>query len=749
MGSDGQVTYEIRGDDSNLDSDLDRARQRVETSNRRTEENQGDTARRSADNRRNIDEDLTDHHEEQNNRRDQSDEESGHNQENNANKTGEKLKSIAGGTAKAIGTGMLAVGTAAIAIGGMAVKSATDMDQAMNQFISSTGKGTDETEKYQTVLEGIYKNNYGESFEDISLAMADVVKQLGDMSDEQLQTVTESAFALRDVFGYEIPESTRAAKAMMDNFGISGDEAMSLIAAGAQNGLDYSGELIDSINEYSTQFAKVGLDADDMFKIFQQGAESGAWNLDKIGDAVKEFSIRSIDGSKGTAEGFAAIGLNADDMATKFAAGGDTAKQAFQDTIDALAGMEDPIAQNTAGVALFGTMWEDLGPEVVAQLAKIEDGAYDTAGAMDGIKETKYDDIGSMFEGLKRSVELLLIPLGEQLIPILSELIESVLPLIEEALPPILEVIGELIAQLAPIIDAILPVLIELFQQLVPPITEIISAVLPVLIELVNALLPIFQILIDLLMPLIDLFMDLLAPILSLIGEALVPLVEALMPVIETITSLLIPILQVLSSQFAEVFKGILGTVTDVIGNITDIFNSLVDFIKNVFTGNWQGAWENIIKIFKSLVDGLVGIFKMPLNYIIDLINGFLGSLSDIQIPDWVPVVGGKTFSMPKIPRLKTGIDFVPGDYFPAFLDHGEAVLTKEENARYQNLGGIQGIEYALSAGQRSQEQKVILGKGCIVVQTNLDGKAAARTMAPHMDTELGESKNGGERMRL
>ena len=59
---------------------------------------------------------------------------------------------------------------------------------------------------------------------------------------------------------------------------------MGLIAAGAQNGLDYSGELLDSISEYSVQFAKVGLDANDMFNIFQKGAESGAFNLDKVGD---------------------------------------------------------------------------------------------------------------------------------------------------------------------------------------------------------------------------------------------------------------------------------------------------------------------------------------------------------------------------------------------------------------------------------------------------------------------------------
>lgn len=554
----------------------------------------------------------------------------------------EKVKGFAAETVKSIDSHMaITIGSAAavsasiIGIGVSSVKSAVSMDQAMNQFIASTGKGKEETERYQNVLENIYKNDYGESFEDIGQAMAEVSKQLGDMDDKSLQEVTESAFVLRDTFEYEIPESTRAAKAMMDNFGVDGNYAMNLIAAGAQNGLDYSGELLDSISEYSVQFEKVGLDADDMFKIFQKGADTGAWNLDKIGDAVKEMSIRVIDGSETTKEGFETIGLNADEMSAKFAAGGDSAKEAFQQTIDALADMEDPLAQNTAGVDLFGTMWEDLGPEVVTQLASIEDGAYDTADAMNGIKEVKYDDLGSMFEGLKRTVELLLLPLGEQLIPLLSEIIDGVLPLIESILPPLI---------------------------------ECISAILQ--------------------------------PVLELIESALVPLVEALMPIFDVISSLLIPILEVLMSVFSEVFKGIAKHVTDKISTVKDVLSSIIDFIKNVFTGNWKGAWENVVDIFKTIISGIANIFKAPINVMIDGINGFIKGLNKIEVPDWVPGVGGKGFHIDTIPRLRVGMDYVPSDDFPALLHKGEAVLTAQENALYQSVGGFEGVMLALSTPQ-------------------------------------------------
>lgn len=736
MSEKGDVTYEVRADDSKVESDLAEANKKVEQSAKKAAKKSEDVEKDSAKVKKSVKEDVTKHHEEENEKQEQSDEDSYKERESSAKKHGSVLKSIGKGTAYALGAGFLAAGTAIAGVGIMAVNSANDMDKAMNQYLASTGKSTEETERYKKVMEDIYANNYGDSFGDIGEAMADITKNLGDLDDTSLQEVTESAFALRDTFGYEIPESTRAAKAMMDNFGISGEQAMNLIAAGAQNGLDYSGELMDSISEYSVQFAKVGLDADDMFKIFQKGAESGAFNLDKVGDAVKEMAIRVVDGSDTTAQGFEAIGLNADEMAAKFAAGGDSAKEAFNETIAALASMEDPLAQNQAGVALFGTMWEDLGPEAVTALADIEEGAYDTAGAMESIKNIKYDDIGSVFEGLKRSLEVLIVPLGEQLIPLMAELIDNVLPLLEEALPPLVEAISGVVEALGPavedvlptlmdalaeigeplmdmaeeifpvlldafneilplaaeLISEILPVLAEILEAILPPLVEIVSTILPPLIELVSALMPIFETVISLLQPILDLFTSLLTPIVNLISQGVTPLVNSLTPLIQMIADRLIPVIKLMTSAISNSLSGALSTATSIMGNLTQVFRNVVDFIKNVFTGNWKAAWQNVKNIFSNIVSGLGSIFKAPINAIIDGINGFLKGLNKIKIPDWVLGVGGKGFNIPTIPRLKVGLDYVPSDMFPAYLDRGEWVLTKEEADLLRSLGGISGV---------------------------------------------------------
>ena len=221
--------------------------------------------------------------------------------------TSSKLGKIGGVAAKAgkvAGAAFAAIGSAALAVGTKAVTGAVSFDQAMNQFAASTGIAESELSDYENTLKDIYTNNYGDSFEDVADAMAAVTQQMGDLDQASLQNITESAFTLRDTFGYDINESVRAANTMMTQFGIEGDKAMGLIATGAQNGLDFSGELLDSISEYSVQFAKVGLDADDMFKIMEKGAETGAFNLDKVGDAIKEMSIRVVDGSATTQEGF-------------------------------------------------------------------------------------------------------------------------------------------------------------------------------------------------------------------------------------------------------------------------------------------------------------------------------------------------------------------------------------------------------------------------------------------------------------
>lgn len=339
-------------------------------------------------------------------------------------KTGDIIK--ANLVSEAVTQGIQKLGDVLKSSASRTIEIADGLDSSVNKIAAATNASAEEVNKLRSIVEQIYGENFGEGFEDIADSISKIKQNLGELDDKELVKVTESAYALKDVFDYDIAESSRAVKAMMENFGVSASEAYDYIARGAQNGLDYSGELLDNISEYSVQFKKMGLSASDMFTIFSNGAENGAWNLDKIGDSVKEMAIRVIDGSDTSKQGFEALGFEAGSMAEKFAAGGVSARVAFQEVIAALAEMNDPIAQNTAGINLMGTMWEDMGAEAILALGDISDSAFDCAGAMDAIKDVNYNSLSNSLENVQRQIDLLIQPIGESLIPVLDEAADSV-----------------------------------------------------------------------------------------------------------------------------------------------------------------------------------------------------------------------------------------------------------------------------------------------------------------------------------
>lgn len=337
-----------------------------------------------------------------------------------------------------VGEGMQNIGEKASEAGdailngyGKAIKTVNEFDGAMNQIQASTMLTKEEMEEIEPIVKNVFAGNYGDSFDDVANAVGSINKYLW-LTGEELQSATEKAFLMRDTFGYDINESVRVVNTLMKNFGVSSDEAFNLLSQGAKQGLDFSDELLDSINEYSPQFKKAGLDAEDMFNIFYDGTQAGAWNLDKIGDAVKEFNIRLTDGSTGSAEALKTLGLNADEVATIMTNGGEKAKETYTGIIEKITNMTDKQEQNLVGTALFGTMWEDLSPEVIGALGEIGDNFNKTIDTANEMNSIKYNDLGSALESLKRSTTTnIVMPLTESVMPIINELMPYIQKIID------------------------------------------------------------------------------------------------------------------------------------------------------------------------------------------------------------------------------------------------------------------------------------------------------------------------------
>ena len=629
--------------------------------------------------------------------------------------------SVAASAGAAVAT---AVGGAAVATGTFAVNSAVSLDKALNGLAASTGASTDEMEEYETVLKKVYANNYGENFQSIADTMAVVRQQMTGISDTDMQTLTEAAFAFEDISGYSPEESLRAANSLMNQFGVTAEEAYNLMVQGQQQGLDFSGELLDSINEYAPQFKKMGFSAEDMFNIFKSGAESGAFNLDKIGDAVKENAIRVIDLSESTTIAFTALGLDASQMASEFGAGGETAEKAFQKVMVGLQSIEDPVKRNQIGTALWGTMWEDLGETVILSSADMTDSFDQTADSMKKVQDVKYDDLGSMFEGLKRSIEMLVLPLGEELIPLLSDLIQDALPVIEDVLPDVIDLFGEFLepvlglakealpaltdlltmlmdTTLKQLSEDLLPVLKDAFTTLKEPLEKLITEALPPLIDLFISLMPmIADLAATLLPPLIDVFLALLPPITDLIESLLPPLIslfESIAPILEDLA----PIIGLVAEGIGKTLSEAIELVMPIIENIIEILGDLIGFISDVFTGDWESAWDHLVDYFKAVMNWIPITAETVINKFIDLINKMIKGVNKIT-----GVIGIEAISEidhVTLPRFHTGgvVDF-KGKYEDTIIaKDGEMVLTEAQQKRLFDIAN--GYDYPTGTGGSGQ----------------------------------------------
>ena len=368
-----------------------------------------------------------------------------------ASKIGNNITAAAKTAAKAVaGIGIAAASAAA----GLFVKTGQDYIRTMNGIQAQTGATGEELKDFGQIAQDIYKTGKGESFQEIADALVNI-RQSSKLAGDELKTAANAALLLKDSFGMETAETTRAATALMKNFGISAEEAYGLIAYGAQNGANRNGDLADILNEYSVHYKALGLNANQFVDTLVKGADAGSFSIDKIGDAIKEFNIRSKDASDSSAEAFKALGLNANNMFAQFAAGGNTAEAAFFQTVQALNAIQDPVKKNTIGVALFGTMFEDLEAGILNNFSNISGAAIDATETLRQIERVKYNDVGYAISQIGRTFETALIPSAEAAGQAIFDKMPEIQASIAKVMPTVSALGAAFAAAIPGIIDAV------------------------------------------------------------------------------------------------------------------------------------------------------------------------------------------------------------------------------------------------------------------------------------------------------
>lgn len=573
-------------------------------------------------------------------------------------------------TKKVLGFGKAAMGVG-IAIGGLASTAggfAARYETVMGQVQMATGATAEQMAETKGIATDLYNQNFGESWSDLGKSIA-AVQQITGAQGKELQEMTKSALLMRDAFGIDVSEGIRSAKTMMENFGISADQSFNLIAQGKQKGLDFSGELLDTINEYSLQFKSLGFSANEMFDTLAAGAAEGAFNLDKVADSVKEFNIRAKDGSKTTTDAYKMLGLDAEKMMQTFANGGPEARKSFSQIIQMIGDVKDPVAQNTIAVNLFGTQFEDLQKDVFTAMGSV-DSQFDMAiDKMGELNQVKMDSPAQAIGVIGRQLETgLLIPLGQKVLPYLQQFsgwFTENLPQIQSIMETTVNVIVGIFSGFADVLswtvdhaNILLPIMLGLAgaiaaQLIIGKVTKlykmwqaatVAQTTVQWLLNTAMAANPI--------------------GIIALAIGALIAVIVVLIMHWDTVKRVTINVFKSIGSFFMEYWPYALGLLLGPIGLVIayvirnwdqvksvtiSVFTSIGDFFKWIWsgivsgiTGAVTGIWDTVTGIWDRVTGFLRGIDLMETgrNIIQGLINGIV-NMKDAVIDKVKDIAGG------------------------------------------------------------------------------------------------------------
>lgn len=534
---------------------------------------------------------------------------------------------------------------------------ATEGDSALAMLEARTGATSSEMEGFEDVMYEVYNANYGESLGDVSEKLSTVIQMTDDLDNASLANVTKNAIALEDVFGFDIMESMRGVNSLMDQFGITSDQAFNLIVQGAQKGLNQNDDLLDTINEYSVQFKNAGYSADDMFNMLANGVESGTWSVDKLGDAVKEFNIRMSDGS--AKDAVEALGFSWEKVSEDWSKGGDSAKEVFNMLVNELDGLETTTEGYNIGVGLLGTMYEDLGQEAVLALSNTEGAINSASDAMAQMDSAAYDTLESSLSQLGRTVKAEVVqPIAEKLTPAIKDSVnfvnERVGPAVEWLLSHLPEVgiilgtIGSVIAAMkwgsivgqiskisgafsgfktaiaaipGPVlaIIAIVAALAAGFMYLWETNEDFRNNVTAVWEELQGSFSELGGKISDMLNQLMPLISEIASTVLTAFGQ----IAEAVLPILIQLISELLPVIISLIDQLLPVLTQIIESVLTV---LVDVINQLLPLVMQII----EAVLPVLLQLVQAILPIITQIVEAVLPVLIQLINTILPIITQI-----------------------------------------------------------------------------------------------------------------------
>ena len=492
-----------------------------------------------------------------------------------------------------------AVGDKITELGEKAKDAFTETQDATVKASTYFGETGEAAEQTAGIIKDVYAEGVGDSMDAVSNAVITVKKNLQDLDQTELTHITEQAITLDELYGIDMNETLRGVNSLMEQYGLTAQEAMDYIVKGTQNGLDKTNELGDNLSEYAGKFAQAGYSTQEYFQLLNNGLDGGAYNLDKVNDAINEVTTRMVDGTIAdslsqinaeTGEVEAGTGgwsQEVENVFKQWQQGGATQKQVIDAIVKDIQGTENQQDKLNKAALAFGTMAEDGNAKFIESLTSVGNTYDDVAGSAEDMFDSSTTE-SQKFEASMRQLEQSLAPLGEALMRLANEII-----------PPLAAGVQKIA---------------DFFGKLPEPVQNFVI--------ILGALIAVFT--------------------------ALAPAIAAVAIAVKTLEVPLLPIIGIIAAVAAAIAAIIAivknwGSITEWFGNlwqeVKDKCAAVWDAICSFFTETIPAAWDSLVQKFQSIPEWWSGIWQQVSDFFSGIWSGICSFFTETIPAAWQSVV--------------------------------------------------------------------------------------------------------------
>ena len=590
-----------------------------------------------------------------------------------ADDIGEIAKATKGTALMEAADQMSVVGDKIQDVGDQAVSAYAETETAVSKVNAYFGETGEAAEASAEIVKNVYGSGVGQSMDAVAEAVIMVKKNLGDLGDTDLTNLTKQALTLEELYGIDMNETLRGVNSLMKQYGLTAQEAMDYIVRGTQNGLDKTNELGDNLSEYAGKFEQAGYSASEYFQLLQNGLQGGAYNLDKVNDAINEVTTRLADGTIGDS-----IDLYSQKTQSLFLAwqNGEATQKQVIDSIVADIGSctSQQEALNMAAQA-FGTMAEDGKLKFITSLTSVGETYDSVAGSAQNLFSQTQTPMQEM-EANTRKLQQALVPLGEKIV----ELANMVLPPLVAIITAVSEVFG------------MLPEPVQNFVIILGALLVAFTALTPVIAALAVS----FGALNISLLPVIGIIAGVAAAIAGII---------AIVKNWGAITEWFGNLWQTVSRKLMELWNGVVVFFTETIPAAFQIFIGFFSAIPNW----WSGLWSQVFAFFTNTWNAILQnpIVQLVVTTITSLwenakktLQGIWSGICDIAVGAWELL---KNVILAPVLLL---IDLVTGNFSKLASDAAN-IWNNIRNAASQIWSGIRQVVTSVASGLKQGVETV------------------------------------------